>query len=215
MKSNNQILVETILPNEGNIITESMMNKVTGNKDVFLKGTFMQSDMDNRNKRRYPFNEMVSALATANQYIQQYGGIFGELDHPKGITINMDRISHVITELYMDGTNAIGTCKLLNTPMGLIAKELAGSGARYGVSSRGVGGVNESTGEVEGFVLVTVDLVVTPSAPGAMPIPVYESLQDSIKGQRVMTIAESIREDADAQKHLAKALFDFMKSIKA
>lgn len=211
MSSKNIILVEQVLPNEGNIITESS----NGGKDVYLKGTVMQSEVQNRNKRKYKRDELVEAVAIANQQIQSHGGIFGELDHPQGITINMDRISHVITELYMDGNDAIGSCKLLNTPMGLIAKELANSGCRYGVSSRGMGRVNESTGEVEGFALVTIDLVATPSAPGAMPIPVYESLQESIKGQRVMTIAESIREDADAQKHLKKALLEFMVSLKA
>ena len=210
MSSKNIILVEHVLPNEGNIITESFNN----GKDVFLKGTLMQAEVVNRNKRRYRLGELTEAVAIANQQIQSHGGIFGELDHPQGITINMDRISHVITEMYMDGNDAIGTCKLLNTPMGLIAKELANSGCRYGVSSRGMGRVNESTGEVEGFALVTVDLVATPSAPGAMPIPVYESLQDSIKGQRVMTIAESIREDEAAQKHLRKALLEFARSLK-
>lgn len=211
MASNNILLVEHVLPAEGNIVTESLNN----GKDVFLKGTMMQAEVVNRNKRKYRLSELVEAVAIANQSIQSHGGIFGELDHPQGITINMDRISHVITELYMNGNDAIGTCKLLNTPMGMIAKELANSGCRYGVSSRGMGRVDESTGIVEGFALVTVDLVATPSAPGAMPLPVYESLQDSIKGQRVLTIAESIREDADAQKHLRKALLDFMASIKA
>lgn len=210
MSNKNIILVENVLASEGNIITESSNN----GKDVFLKGTFMQADIENRNKRKYPMSEMVNAVALANEQIQAHGGIFGELDHPQGITINMDRISHAITELYMDGHNAIGKCKLLNTPMGLIAKELANSGVRYGVSSRGMGRVSESTGSVEGFILVTVDLVATPSAPGAMPLPVYEALQESIKGQRVMTIAESIREDEAAQKHLKKAIMDFMNSLK-
>lgn len=208
---NNIILIEHVLPSEGNIITESTQD----GKNVSLKGVMMQSEVQNRNKRRYMRSELTEAVALANQQIQAHGGIFGELDHPQGVSINMDRISHVITELYMDGDNAIGTCKLLNTPMGLIAKELANSGCRYGVSSRGMGRVNESTGIVEGFTLVTVDLVATPSAAGAMPIPVYESLQDSIKGQRIMSLAESIQEDANAQKYLKKALLDFMESLKS
>lgn len=210
MSQKNIILVENVSPSEGNILTESL----NGGKDVFLKGTFMQADIENRNKRKYPMSEMVQAVALANESIQSHGGIFGELDHPQGITINMDRISHVITELYMEGQNAIGKCKLLNTPMGLIAKELANSGVRYGVSSRGMGRVSESTGQVEGFVLVTVDLVATPSAPGAMPIPVYESLQDSIKGQRTLTLAESMREDPDAQRHFAKTVKEFFDSLR-
>ena len=209
--SKNIILVEHVSAAEGNIITEAR----NGGKDVSLKGIMMQAEVENRNKRKYRLGELTEAVAIANQQIQTHGGIFGELDHPQGITINMDRISHVITEMYMDGNNAIGTCKLLDTPMGAIAKTLANSGCRYGVSSRGMGRVNESTGIVEGFALVTIDLVATPSATGAMPIPVYESLQDSIKGQRILSLAESVREDDSAQKHLKKALLDFMQSLKS
>lgn len=211
MSSKNIILVEHVLPAEGNIVTES----INEGKDVFLKGVMMQAEVFNRNKRKYRLDELTEAVAIANGQIQSHGGIFGELDHPQGITINMDRISHVITEMHMNGNDAVGTCKLLNTPMGLIAKELANSGCRYGVSSRGMGRVDESTGEVRGFALVTVDLVATPSAPGAMPLPVYESLQQDIKGQRVLTIAEAIREDEDAQKHFKKAIREFMASLKA
>lgn len=210
MQHNNIVLVEQVLPSEGNIITESVNN----GKDVYLKGVYMQAEVFNRNKRKYRLSELTEAVASANELIQAHGGIFGELDHPQGITINMDRISHVITELHMNGNDAIGTAKLLNTPMGLIAKELANSGCRYGVSSRGMGRVDESTGVVEGFSLVTVDLVATPSAHGAMPLPVYESLQDTMKGRKVLTIAEAIREDAEAQKHLRKALLDFAQSLK-
>jgi hypothetical protein len=211
MSGKNEILVEHMLPAEGNIITESK----NGGKEVSLKGTMMQAEVVNRNKRKYALSELVEAVANANQQIQEHGGIFGELDHPQGITINMDRISHVITELYMQGNDAIGTCKLLNTPMGLIAKELANSGCRYGVSSRGMGRVNESTGMVEGFALVTVDLVATPSAPGAMPLPVYESLQNDIKGQRVLTLAESVQHDEAAQKYFKEEFKKFFESMKS
>ncbi len=203
-----QILIEHVHASEGNIITESRQD---GN--VFLKGVMMQAEVLNRNKRMYKLSELTEAVAMSNESIKLYGGIFGELDHPTGVNINMDRISHVITELYMNGTNAIGTCRLLNTPMGLIAKELANSGCRYGVSSRGMGRVNESTGIVEGFSLVTVDLVATPSAPGAMPLPVYEALQESMKGRQVITLAESIREDEAAQAHFKREFKAFFESI--
>lgn len=203
------VLVENVLPNEGNIITES----VNGGKDVYLKGVFMQAEVQNRNGRIYPLNEMVNAVSLANEQIKAHGGIFGELDHPQGITINMDRISHVITEMYMNGNDVIGKCKILNTPMGLIAKELTRSGVRYGVSSRGLGRVDESTRKVEGFQLVTVDLVATPSAPGAMPLPVYESLQDTTRGQRVLTLAESLQHDPDAQKFFKTEIRKFLESL--
>lgn len=207
--SNNIILIEQMLPSEGNIITESVNN----GKDVYLKGVFMQAEVENRNKRRYRRSELTEAVAIASQQIQSHGGIFGELDHPPGLTINMDRISHVITNLYMDGDNAIGAAKLLNTPMGLIAKELANSGCRYGVSSRGTGRVDESTGFVSNFLLTTVDIVATPSAHGAMPVPIYEALQDSTAGRRTLTLAEAMREDDVAQKYFKQEFKKFMDAL--
>lgn len=199
------ILIEHVTAMEGGIITEASQE----GKNVFLKGTFMQAEIQNRNKRRYPISEINAAVVKVQEQIKTHGGIFGELDHPQNITINMDRISHVITEMYMDGNNAIGKAKLLDTPMGLIAKELARSGVRYGVSSRGAGQVNES-GEVSGFQLITVDLVATPSAPGAMPNTVYESLEASIAGKKVLTLAESVLADPDAQKYLEREIMKFL-----
>ena len=193
-----QLLSEGITCTEGNIITEAMTD---GKKDVFLSGVFMQAEIENRNKRRYPLSEMTNAVAQMNAQIKEYGGVFGELDHPADrLNIALDRISHVITELYMDGNNAIGKAKLLDTPMGLIAKELARSGTRYGVSSRGAGQVNEG-GLVSSFKCVTIDLVATPSAQGAMPNTVYEGVMDYKEG-RIMTLAEAAKHDPLAQKYL-------------
>lgn len=199
------LLVEDISPHEGGIITET----TEIGKDIFLQGVFMQSEVINRNKRKYPINEITQAVNQLNEQIKAYGGVFGELDHPQTITINMDRISHAITEMYMDGNNAIGKAKLLNTPMGNIAKELAKSGIRYGVSSRGAGQVNEG-GQVSNFNLITVDLVATPSAQGAYPGAVYESLQSSLSGQKVLTLAEHVVNDPAAQKYFQKAILKFL-----
>ena len=206
-----ELLVETINAGDGNIITEAVTDR-NGNKKYMLKGIFMQSDMKNRNGRNYPLSEISSAVQRASQSIKEFGGIFGELDHPQTLTINMDRISHAIKELYMDGTNAIGKAELLDTPMGQIAKVLADSGVRYGISSRGTGDVKED-GSVSGFNFVTCDLVVTPSAPGAILSPVFESLQQEIKGRRVLTLAESVRHDPRAQEFLKKELLKFISSI--
>ena len=205
---NQQVLIESLGATEANIITETFKDK----KDTYLHGIFMQAEQKNRNNRIYPLDEMVNAVSSMNEHIQQYGGLFGELDHPENrLSIAMDRISHVITELRMDGNNVIGKAKLLETPMGLIAKEIAKSGARYGVSSRGAGQVNES-GIVSGFRLVTVDLVATPSAHGAMPNTIYESLQEHKKGQ-ILTLAEAVREDVDAQKYFKKEMQKFISEI--
>jgi len=205
-----QLLVEQILPQEGNIITEVASNiDSNGVRNVWLQGVFMQAVIQNRNGRIYPLSEIANAVKTACGIISELGGIFGELDHPENLQINMDRISHVITELYMDGSNAIGKAKLLDTPMGLIAKELARSGVRYGISSRGAGNLNESK-TVSQYHFITADLVAIPSAAGALPKPVFEALELSKHGSNIITLSESIKEDNDAQKYFKKAIMDFL-----
>lgn len=203
-----QTLIESISPSTANIICES-----NAGQTMWLSGVYMQADVKNRNQRVYPVSEMSQAVAKAREVIKENGGIFGELDHPQTLTINMDRISHAITELHMNGTDVYGKAKLLRTPMGLIAEELAKSGVRYGISSRGAGQVNEGSGMVSGFVFVTADLVATPSAPGAFPKPVYESLQNSKEGNRVLTLAESVREDELAQKYFKKEIYKFIENV--
>lgn len=204
-----KILTESITPAEGNIITESVDN----GKDMFLHGIFMQAEIENRNKRKYPLSEMVNAVTSLNEQIQSYGGIFGELDHPSSrLNIALDRISHVITEIHMDGNNAVGRAKLLNTPVGLIAKELAKSGVKYGVSSRGAGELNES-GVVSNFKIVTIDLVATPSAAGAVPNTIYEGLVETKIGNSVMSLAEALKQDETAQKYFKNSIQKFIKDV--
>lgn len=200
------LLIEELTPSDANIITETSS---TGAKETYLSGIFMQGGIKNRNGRTYPIEEIAKAVESANKMIAESNGIFGELDHPQTLTINLDRISHVITELKMVDGNAVGRAKLLNTPMGSIAKELIGSGVRIGVSSRGAGAVNESGG-VSDFNFVTVDIVATPSAPGAMPDAVYESLESSIAGRTVLTLAEQLQSDPEAQAYFKKAILAFL-----
>ncbi len=206
-----ELLVETLTASEGNIITEAVVGK-DGKKKYCLKGVFMQSDIKNRNGRNYPLSEVSNAVERAAEAIKTHGGIFGELDHPQTLTINMDRISHAIKEMYMDGPNAVGRAELLDTPMGQIGKTLAESGVRYGISSRGTGDVGDD-GDVSNFNFVTCDLVVTPSAPGAIMNPVFESLQQEIEGRHVLTLAESVKHDPRAQEFLKKELLKFIRSI--
>ena len=202
------ILIEHLNASQGNIITEASND----GKNVYLTGVVMQADIQNRNGRIYPLSEMAVAVANMSQSIKEYGGVFGELDHPADrIGINLDRVSHVITEVYMDGSNVMGKMKLLDTPVGLIAKELAKSGVRYGVSSRGTGVVSESM--VSNFSLQTIDLVATPSAQGAYPTPVYEALEELKSGRKLLTLAESLREDPEAQKYFSAAIRDFVSDI--
>lgn len=199
------LLIEELMPSQAGLITESSSD----GKNVWLAGVFMQSTIKNRNGRVYPLNEISEAVNAATQRIKESNGIFGELDHPQTLTINLDRVSHVITDVRMQGNDVIGRAKILETPMGLIAKELIKSGVSMGVSSRGAGNVNES-GEVSGFQFVTVDIVCTPSAPGAVPSVMYESVWGHAKGKKILTLAEQVQEDAAAQKYFKKAIMDFL-----
>jgi hypothetical protein len=202
-----QILVEELSPSVANLVTEASAD----GKDAWLNGVFMQAELQNRNGRSYPLAEISAAVDGANKTIAETKGIFGELDHPQTLTINLDRISHVITEMRMDGNNAIGRAKLLSTPMGNIAKELVNSGVALGVSSRGAGSVTESGG-VQGFQFVTVDIVAQPSAPGAYPSAVYESLQQARNGEHIMDLAESVRHDPKAQKYFKEEILNWLKT---
>ena len=204
-----QLLIEELLPTQANIITESSMD----GKNCFLAGIFMQGGIKNRNNRVYPVSEISKAVSEAANLIREQNGIFGELDHPQTLNINLDRISHVITDLRMEGNNAIGRAKILEkTPMGQIARALIESGVRLGVSSRGAGSVLED-GRVEGFNFITVDIVATPSAPGARPNSIYESLGYAKNGKKIMTLSEEVCHDPDAQKYLKKEVLAFVQTL--
>ncbi len=201
-----ELLIEELSPAQSHLIEEAS----TDGKNVWLNGVFMQADIKNRNNRVYPLDEIARAVTEAQLRIKESNGIFGELDHPQTLNINLDRISHAITDLRMEGSNAVGRAKLLPTPMGNIARALVESGVRLGVSSRGAGTVNES-GNVNGFNFVTVDIVATPSAPGAMPNSVYESLEMVKSGRKVLTLAEQMKEDPDAQMYFKREIEKFLR----
>lgn len=198
---NQQLLFEELSPAQAGLITESSPD----GKNTWLNGIFMQGGIKNRNGRLYPITEIQAAVTSAQHRITESNGIFGELDHPQTLTINLDRISHVITELRVEGNNAMGKAKLLGTPMGNIAKELAGSGVALGVSSRGAGQVNEDGG-VQGFNFVTVDIVAQPSAPNAYPSTVVESLDMAKNGHNILDLAEAVRHDPAAQKYFKEEM---------
>lgn len=198
------LLVEELQPAEARIVNESSAD----GKSMWLNGVCMQSAIKNRNGRKYSTQEVTEAVRIAMQQIKENNGIFGELDHPQSLSINSDRISHVITEMWMHGNDAYGKAKLLNTPMGLIAQEISKYG-RIGVSSRGAGNVNES-GDVQGFQFITYDIVITPSAPNAYPSMVYESIEQAKNGHKIMSLAESVRQDPAAQKYFKKEIMKFI-----
>ena len=202
-----QLLFEELSPSQAGLITESSTN----GQDMWLNGIFMQGNIKNRNGRLYPMNEIQSAVNLGMQKIKETNGIFGELDHPQTLSINLDRISHVITDLRVEGNNAIGKAKLLKTPMGNIARTLAESGVALGVSSRGAGQVNESGG-VTGFNFVTVDIVAQPSAQNAYPSTVVEGLETARNGHNILSLAESMQHDPAAQKYLKEEIMKWLET---
>jgi hypothetical protein len=183
------------------------MESPEGSRDLFMSGLFMASNVKNGNSRVYPREEIENAVKFVNGCIEEGRSICGELNHPNNLSIDLERVSHVITEMWMEGDNAMGKAKILNTPMGNILRTLMESGVKVGVSSRGSGEVME--GVVRDFQFVTVDAVATPSAPGAYPNLVRESLEN----QKVITLAEAVCHDKTAQKFLAKELRAFIDTM--
>ena len=153
----------------------------SGKKSHFIEGVFLQSDIRNRNGRMYPFDTLNREVSKYNEGYIQRGRALGELGHPDGPTINLDRVSHKIVSLRAEGKNFIGKAKLLETPMGKIAKNLLDEGVKLGVSSRGLGSI-ERKGDVnivkDDFMLSTAaDIVADPSAPDAFVEGIMEGTE--------------------------------------
>ena len=181
-------------------------------KDLYMRGIFVQGGVKNHNQRVYPVQEIRRAVEQLNEVLRRGESILGEADHPEELNINLDRVSHMITEMYMDGANGIGKLKVLPTPMGNIVRTLLESGVKLGVSSRGSGNVTES-GDVSDFEIVTVDVVARPSAPAAYPKAVYEAF-NMRRGAITQDIAEAMTHDPKAQKYLQNELVNFINSLK-
>jgi hypothetical protein len=151
-----------------------------GEKNVFIEGVFMQAEKQNRNNRIYPKTVLEAAC---NKYIKEQvktGRAVGELNHPEGPQINLDKVSHRITELKWDGDDVVGRALILDTPMGKIVKGLVEGGCKLGVSSRGMGTVEQKEGKTyvkDDFVLATVDIVQDPSAPSAFVEGIMEGVE--------------------------------------
>ena len=151
---------------------EVIVEERNGKKSLYIEGVFLQGDIKNRNGRMYPAQTLAKEVSRYNEAFVGKGRALGELGHPDGPTVNLDRVSHKITSLRQEGSNFVGRAKILNTPMGSIAKNLLDEGVKLGVSSRGVGSVsmnNEGVNVVgEDFMLATAaDIVADPSAPDA------------------------------------------------
>ena len=184
-------------------------------KDLYMKGIFIEGGVKNANARVYPIHEIEKAVSSINEQIKEGHSVLGEVDHPDDLKINLDRVSHMITEMWMDGPNGYGKMKILPTPMGQLVKTMLESGVKLGVSSRGSGNMNEyGSGEVSDFEIITVDVVAQPSAPGAYPTPIYEHLMNTKGGNMAKGLAAEVRNDPKAQKFLKEALTNIIKDLK-
>jgi len=207
---------------EINFLTEADEN---GKKNYFIEGIFMQGDIKNRNGRMYPQQVLAKEVKRYNDAYIAKNRAFGELGHPQGPTINLDRASHMIKELYQDGSNFIGKAKIMDTPMGNIVKNLMDEGASLGVSSRGMGSLKmnrEGTQEVQkDFYLATAaDIVADPSAPDAYVNGIMEGkewvwdngiLQEKVIADHQETISKANKKNLEDAK--LKVFEDFLKKL--
>ena len=203
-------LREHLTFDQANIVLEG----ANEGKDLYLKGIMIQGGVRNANQRVYPVNEIGRAVKTLNDQITGGYSVLGEVDHPEGLNINIDRVSHMITECWMDGDNGYGKLKILPTPMGNLVKTMLEAGVKLGVSSRGSGNVAEDgSNTVSDFEIITVDVVAQPSAPGAYPTPIYETLMNARGGLKAWELAQATKHDVKAQKYLKESLINMISKL--
>lgn len=194
------------------LITE---DDASGNgKKLKMKGVFIQGGVKNANQRVYPVHEIEKAVTTINEQIGGGNSVLGEVDHPDDLKINLDRVSHMIDKMWMDGPNGYGSLTILPTPMGKLVEAMLTSGVKLGVSSRGSGNVNESSGHVSDFEIITVDIVAQPSAPNAYPKAIYEGLMNMRGGAQIFEMARDASQDQRVQKYLKEAMTRLIKDLK-
>jgi len=198
-------------------------NVGNGEKTYFIEGVFMQADVKNRNGRIYPQTILAKEC---KRYINEYvnkGRALGELNHPSGPTVNLDRVSHIIKELYEEGNNIYGKAKVLDTPMGRIVKNLIDEGAQLGVSTRGMGSLKARNGfqEVqEDFMLAAVDIVADPSAPNAFVNGIMEGKEwmfvEGVWQEREAYAAKKIIRSSSAKnlnENIVKVFNDYFRKL--
>jgi hypothetical protein len=178
-------------------------------KDLFMKGICIQGGVRNANQRVYPVNEISRAVTTLNEQIAEGYSVLGEVDHPDGLQINLDRVCIMVESMWMDESNGYGKLKVLPTPMGGLVRTMLESGVKLGVSSRGSGEV-DGQGNVNGFEIITVDVVAQPSAPGAYPTPIYEHLMNEKGGYKAILTSKEVQGDKKAQKYIAESLLNII-----
>jgi Prohead core protein serine protease len=186
----------------------------SGTKTMKLKGICIEGGVKNANERVYPVHEIAKAVDTVNEQIKTGHSVLGEVDHPDDLKINLDRVSHMIEKMWMDGPAGYGTLKILPTPMGELVKTMLQSGVKLGVSSRGSGNVDDHNGHVSDFEIVTVDVVAQPSAPNAYPTAIYEGLLNMRGGQRLLDMYKDPASSNKAQRYLKQEVMRLIKDLK-
>jgi hypothetical protein len=183
-------------------------------KTLYMEGICIEGNKENANGRTYPAHEIRKAVNTINDQILGGNSVLGEVDHPDDLKINLDRVSHMIDKMWCDGAIGYGKLKILPTPMGQLVKTMLDSGVRLGVSSRGSGNVDDRTGHVSDFEIVTVDVVAQPSAPNAYPTAIYEGLMNMKHGHRILEIARESGQDDKVKKYLAGEVKRLIRELK-
>jgi hypothetical protein len=195
------------------ILTEEAKDG-SGQKTMKLKGICIEGGVRNANERVYPVQEIAKAVDTINEQIKTGHSVLGEVDHPDDLKINLDRVSHMIENMWMDGPAGMGTLKILPTPMGELVKTMLTSGVKLGVSSRGSGNVNDANGHVSDFEIVTVDVVAQPSAPNAYPTAIYEGLLNHAGGQRLLEMFKDPAKSNKAQRYVKSEVMRLIRGLK-
>tara|TARA_R110000803_G_scaffold20312_2_gene52476 strand:- start:166 stop:822 length:657 start_codon:yes stop_codon:yes gene_type:complete len=216
-------LITEVYDQDIQLVTEA---KEGGGKNYFIEGVFMQGDVKNRNGRIYPMGTLMKEVDRYNKEYVKENRAYGELGHPQGPTINLERVSHMIKDLYQDGSNVIGKAKIMSeTPMGNIVKNLMDEGAKLGVSSRGMGTLRQKNGanEVQSdFQLATAaDIVADPSAPNAFVEGVMEGVEwiQNVNGSWVSQYIEETQEEirnaskSELQEAKFRAFTNFLKQL--
>jgi len=207
-------LREQLTFNQANIQVLEESSPDGQGKNLYLKGICIEGNKRNANDRVYPLHEITRAVNTINEQIRNGNSVLGEVDHPDDLKINLDRVCHSVENMWMDGDAGCGKLKILPTPMGQLIKTLLTSGVKLGVSSRGSGNVDDRTGHVSDFEIVTIDVVAQPSAPNAYPKAIYESLMNMNYGHRLLEVAKEAGEDNRVQKYLKNEVVKLIRELK-
>ena len=207
-------LRETLTFNQAHLKVLEEADASGHGKNLYLEGICIEGDKRNANDRIYPRHEIHKAVDTINKQIMEGYSVMGEVDHPDDLKINLDRVCHTVDKMWMDGHAGCGKLRILPTPMGELIKTLLQSGVKLGVSSRGSGNVDDRTGHVSDFEIVTIDVVAQPSAPNAYPKAIYESMMNMKYGHRLLEIAKEAGQDNKVQKYLKNEVVKLIRELK-